>query len=296
MKRIITLMGVLGVFSAFTACSSDTPSAALEVNEFPTSVSSTAVPETTYVDPGDSTVFRDSVINNDTTIHKPVYISASSNVYDKPYMSSGEVFCWTEGCEANYPRSSSSTEQAPQSSSDVGGGAITIEVQKEDPAKVEGNKMTDVRDNKTYTVETVAGRLWMSENIKRESPTGSYCTTNGDDKDVCDLYGTFYTYAAASSYACPGGWRLPTVDEVQAAAAAKDTTWWTVGGRFKIEGDNASYGLEKEQGYIWVESNGEFNSWRIEDYTDKHTLQLQSGSASERAYNVRCIQKKEGEE
>ena len=194
-----------------------------------------------------------------------------------PYSSSSPVFCWTDECRANPPAIASSSS------------ALTIDigmsVEAQDPPTVNGNTMTDNRDGNSYKLQTVAGKLWMAENIKYKTSSGLYCEAG--EKDVCATYGGFYTYAAAQR-ACPGEWRLPTPAEVVAANEVVGHTWWTVGGRFKLDtGEKPQYGLDSEQGYLWLESDGENNAWRVEDYSEKKLEELTS--AADRAFNVRCV-------
>jgi hypothetical protein len=114
-----------------------------------------------------------------------------------------------------------------------------------------------------------------------------YCDHNGED--VCATYGGFYTYSRAQAV-CPAGWRLPTQAEAEAANLEKGHDWWTIGGRFKLtsSGESDGYGLDGEQGYLWLAAGTENNAWRVEDYSDKQIEE--ATSATDRAFNVRCVE------
>lgn len=291
MKRFITFVSFLGVFSMFLACSSKTssPEPYIEAEETSSSsVSKTKSSADTVTAPAD-TVFKDSTVNTDTVIHKQVYISSNSDDYVDPYFSSG-IFCWAEGCEVNFSSEAESSSSSKKPSSANSGG-ITIDTPSEDPPTIEGDVMTDNRDGQKYNLETLAGKKWMTENLRYKTSSGFYCNAeiDGDTTNVCETYGTFYIYSAALR-ACPGGWRLPTKEEAEAVDKVVDHEWWSFSGRFKIEGDNITYGLKEDQGYIWIRADGEFNSWRVENYNDKKVHEPQGGSATERAYNVRCVE------
>jgi hypothetical protein len=168
---------------------------------------------------------------------------------------------------------------------------IDIGMSVEQPVypKIEGDKMTDLRDNQTYKLITIGGTRWTDSNIKFKPTKGFYCE-DGEGEDVCAKYGVFYSYGAAQS-ACPSGWRLPTQAEVEAADAVQPHEWWTIGGRFKLDesGNATEYGLSDGQGYIWIVQNDSYSSWRVKDYSEdkEHAFQKSEGH---RAYNVRCVQ------
>ena len=72
--------------------------------------------------------------------------------------------------------------------------------------------LTDSRDGRTYSTIQVGNDWWMAENLKYEAGQGSYCYD--DNQTRCDFYGKLYTWAAASQ-ACPEGWHLPTLAEIE---------------------------------------------------------------------------------
>jgi hypothetical protein len=148
--------------------------------------------------------------------------------------------------------------------------------------------MVDKRDNQSYKLTRVGGLHWMEENLKYKPSKGFFCEEK-EGVDVCTKHGVFYTYSVALNI-CPTGWRLPTQAEVEAANLEKGHNWWTVGGRFKLtaNGESDGYGLEGEQGYLWLAAGGENNAWRIEHYSEKKLEE--ATSATDRAFNVRCVE------
>lgn len=292
MKKITTVLGLMGVVCFFSACSSTsddideilTPKAEIESSSSAKPApGSSAGGQPTSAEPG-KVVINDSTIVHDT-IKTQVIISSTSK-YEDPYFSSG-VFCWSKECEEKWANVSSSS--APKSSSSIAN--IEINMSSEAPVypTVTETQMIDKRDNSTYSLIRIGGVHWMTSNLKYKPKKGFFCEFDGTD--YCKTYGTYYTYSAAMS-ACPTGWRLPTVSEINAADAAQDHEWWTIGGRFKLNssGEVTDFGLAEDQGYIWIIAEGEYNSWRVKNYDGDTVHDLQGGSTTERAYNVRCVE------
>lgn len=274
MKKITALLGLVGAVGMFVACADDTVSGPTDDNAHSTYSSSS-------VDAGDNNDDLSSSSTahgtKDSVVHQTVVIVVtSSGSHEIPYSSSG-TFCWSSKCSA---------AEAPKSSSSI---SIDITMSSEAqqpqlPPIVNGNSMTDQRDNKTYKLANVAGKLWMAENINYETKNGYYCTSN-DGENICSTYGGFYSLTTAKKI-CPENWRLPTYEEFEAAfnALEDDEDFWTKGGRFKLEGGDASeFGQAKEQGYLWV-TDDSYNNVQIQSSTTHKPL-----SASDRAYNVRCV-------
>ena len=101
----------------------------------------------------------------------------------------------------------------------------------------------------------------------------------------------YYSYGVAQRV-CPQGWRLPTAEEVTAAADAKPDSWWVIGGRFKLDQDGKveAFGLDDGQGYIWIIQDGNNTSWRIKAYSGEDVEKAFQTSEGPRAYNVRCVE------
>ena len=208
MKKITTFLGCVGVVCLFSGCSSEddlgkiiTPSA--PVAEVVPSSDSKAPASS-----GNSTANSSAVLNSSSntapqsgssvmssgaavpdTVHKQVVIKSSASSYPDPYFSSG-IFCWTAECETKWAGVTSSSA-APKSSSSM---TIDIGMSVEAPVypKIEGNVMTDLRDNQTYKLVTVGSTRWMDSNLKYKPKSGVYCEHDGDD--VCATYGGFYTW------------------------------------------------------------------------------------------------------
>ncbi|MCF0221380.1 MAG: hypothetical protein HUK19_03715 [Fibrobacter sp.] len=266
----------------YTACSNDTISAPVDGDSQATLSSSSVDPDDDGEASSSATAVGKSSASGtkDSVVHQTVIItSAGSRVV--PYSSSG-TFCWTEKCEKD------AASAAPKSSSSISI-QVTMSSEAQTPPTVTETKMIDQRDQKEYKLARIAGLHWMTENLNYETKTGYYCSY-GENTGLCGKYGGFYAYATAQRI-CPEGWRLPTKAEVLAVDEVVDQDWWTIGGRFKYDNDGpTAYGLEKEQGYIWIESEDGFSSWRVEDYDEKKDHDFQgSDAAAGRAYNVRCV-------
>lgn len=76
----------------------------------------------------------------------------------------------------------------------------------------------DDRNDKTYRLETVAGKVWFKDNLNYETPN-SFCYD--DNERNCDKYGRLYLWKPALT-ACPIGWHLPTKAEMQDYAKTYD--------------------------------------------------------------------------
>jgi len=302
MKKFSAPLGILSIFaliSALSACSSDDTSPAAPAANDEEAVASSASDEDSdskdeepaSTDSKDDSSSKDESKNDSSD--KPKSSSSkvvvqkveSTSKTEDTYYSNG-VFCWTDGCEAKY---SSEAQPAPASSASTGTvAAATIDQPSEVEPTIEGNKLIDQRDQQVYNLQTISGKLWMSQNLDHYT-ANSYCEDLSTAEGACGDKGRFYLYAAAKN-ACPKGWRLPTAAEVEAANAEVELTWWPIDGRIKMNGTSPDYGLDKEQGLIWIQESDGKNSWRVENYSDKQEAEFQSGSATERAYNVRCVQ------
>lgn len=92
-------------------------------------------------------------------------------------------------------------------------GAITPGVgESEGGTNTFENVLVDERDGQTYKITKIGSQVWMAENLNYDYGDGSYCYGNNPAK--CNQYGHLYTWDAAMN-ACPGGWRLPSNDEME---------------------------------------------------------------------------------
>lgn len=309
MKRIIKIMGVLGVVSMFVACSSENTSSTDEQNADATILNSAPSNETfssssvltgPNSNPSEgpfsatsSIVVNDTIVKKDT-VHIQTIISAASD-YDDPYFSSG-IFCWTAGCEVNFPSSSSMATSSE--SDDI---IITLSSAEAEPAvppTINGSTMIDNRDNHSYPLQTVGGKLWMAQDLNYET-NASMCFDNKPEN--CDTYGRLYTYIKAS-VVCPEGWRLPNREEAQ--AAINDESFpWSYSGRCK-DGD---CNFTEEMGFHWTSATGESGDKNYDQYksdanaaviivekepdyagsNDQKFFQMDSKS---KYFSVRCVQ------
>ena len=79
----------------------------------------------------------------------------------------------------------------------------------------DGNSMTDYRDNFSYSVRKVGNLWWMMDDLAHpfftdEAYKETYCYK--DKEGVCDEIGRLYP-GEYLDYACPKGWRFPSLEE-----------------------------------------------------------------------------------
>lgn len=65
----------------------------------------------------------------------------------------------------------------------------------------------DSRDGRIYQWVKIGKKNWMAENLKFQTPTGSWVYNN--DTANLKAYGLLYDHTTAMT-ACPAGWRMPT--------------------------------------------------------------------------------------
>lgn len=149
---------------------------------------------------------------------------------------------------------------------------------------------TDNRDGELYRYVTIAGQVWMAENLSYEI-AGGFCWANVEDS--CSIYGRLYPWSQATAHKrvpsldssaiqgiCPEGWRLPTAADWDTLhrktflpgnfdTALISTSFWRFGRssdrygfRALPAGDHAPYGTDysfEGLGYwgMWWTSTGQ---------------------------------------
>lgn len=226
MKKILFLSFV-GLTTLFFGCSDD-PSPLAPPADASISSSSFIWPGVSSSNPKNgSTVSSSSVIiNKIDTIRKQEIINIPAPGVDYPNTVEEKMFCWNTGCEATVKPRSSSSKARPKSSSSEGGTPID-EPENKAPT-INGMSMTDMRDNKTYTLIQIGGKLWMAQDMNYEI-ANSECFNEKNEN--CATHGRLYTFNAAQK-ACPLGWHLPTREEAQ-AALNDESVPWSYSGRCK---------------------------------------------------------------
>ena len=156
----------------------------------------------------------------------------------------------------------------------------TKQKKEQDNPTVTEDKITDVRDGKTYKIAEFDGKLWMTENLNF-TIENSYCYDN--DEGNCEKYGRLYTWGAAKK-ACPKGWRLP-----------KDYEWDDI--LFEVDSFAGYYYVakgafyNKDKGaFFW--SGTENNAKTAFDYdinNDSKMFVKKNHSKTDVAFSVRCI-------
>lgn len=270
MKQFIAFLGIVGILSAFTACSQDDgPAAVTPANNAvvptpatsasaPTPASATAdpVPEqvassSSMMNPAiaayissSSKAKKEKVEKDPIIVRERITIDTGATTFDDPYFSSG-IFCWTDGCE-EWASSASGPDVSDNGEINMGGD-IPLPPNYDAEPVIEGLVMKDMRDTQTYTLKNIGGKLWTTN--MNFSIGGSSCY--GGDSKNCNQYGKLYTFSAAQS-ACPVGWALPSRADFEAAQSAED--FWIYGGRGGTDSEDKYIG---DMGFFWLASSEE---------------------------------------
>ena len=258
MKKIILSFILLGTSSLFWGCSDDPSPIAPAISEIGSSAS---------VAPGQSSAATTIIIGmsssaivigvRDTTKeHRTVIIPLASTIKHPDMVDDSITFCWTPGCEATVVPRSSSSKQAPSTKSSSSNGGITIETPENKAPTINGMTMTDTRDNHTYKLMQIGGKLWMAQDINYAGTT-SECYNEQESK--CSSNGRLYTFNSAQK-ACPKGWHLPTRSEAQAALDDASVPW-SYSGRCK-DGDCNFLG---DMGFHWTSGTPESNDKKFSE-------------------------------
>ena len=89
------------------------------------------------------------------------------------------------------------------------------EKQKYDPEK----QFCDPRDGQIYSYKKIGDQTWMTQNLRHAK--GGFCLQDydGNDDEVsqfsCNKYGRYYYSLERAKVACPKGWHLPKLSEVE---------------------------------------------------------------------------------
>jgi uncharacterized protein (TIGR02145 family) len=168
-------------------------------------------------------------------------------------------------------------------------------------------KFTDKRDGNIYRTITIDGTVWMAENLRYKTTSGSYYFDN--DANNSTEYGVLYEWRTAFA-SCPTGWHLPSGIEFQSLMNHLDQieSWG------KTASDPASFGIQlggmqdyegtfsemDESGYYWTSTeydkiNAEYFSYLLID--DKPVIDISrkeditdiQGTEKSNKYSVRCL-------
>lgn len=82
----------------------------------------------------------------------------------------------------------------------------------------------DTRDDQLYKKVTIGegehAQTWMAQNLNYNKVGSSWCGGGRDTEEGdCNVYGRLYTWEAANDDACPEGWHLPSIDELNRLVA-----------------------------------------------------------------------------
>ncbi|WP_290763392.1 FISUMP domain-containing protein [Fibrobacter sp. UBA4297] len=240
MKKKILSLGFIGVSTLFWACADDTSPVAPPPTSYIESSSSVFVGNSSSSAQQQTPTSSSSATAKDPTI-KHVVVTEPAPGVNYPDIYNKPVFCFTEGCEKTVTPPSSSSKAQPTSSSN--GGGITIDAPENKEPVVNGMTMTDTRDNNTYKLIQVGGKLWMAQDLNYAGAT-SECFN--EQEANCASNGRLYTFNSAQR-ACPTGWRIPTREEAQ-AALDDESIPWSYSGRCK-DGDCNFLG---DMGFHWT--------------------------------------------
>ena len=259
MKKKTLLIAVLGFTTLFFGCSGDdvpSPVGPVPIAEVSSSSIQGASPtsSSTLQQNQNSATSVQIGVRDTVEGHKTFNTQAPEIEYPDKYTEPDETFCWEAGCKANVKPRSSSSKAAPKSSSSAN--AITIDEPVNKAPTVNGMSMTDTRDNKTYKLMQIGGKLWMAQDINY-TVANSECYN--EQESNCTTNGRLYTFNAAQK-ACPLGWHIPTRAEAQAALDDASVPW-SYSGRCK-DGDCNFLG---DMGFHWTSGDPQSSDKKYND-------------------------------
>ena len=308
MKHFISLLGIVGVISAFYACSGDDAPDPIGPDDTAAATSSSSqgktsqdqssaekAPTSSDKDATRSSSSKGTKEKDSVVVTTQVTIDTGATEFDLPYSSDG-VFCWEEGCE-KWASSASGPDIPPDDSISLSSD-VPNQPNLDAPPVIEGLVMTDMRDSQKYDLQDINGTLWTKKNLDI-ALSGSNCY--GGDVNNCKSMGRLYNYEAALA-ACPAGWKLPSRADFNAAKS--DLSFWIFNGR----GKNGTDEFKGDMGFYWLADGEEFNEGEGDedncsgsacgmifvvksmDYGDGET-KFQRDSQT-KAFGVRCVQAK----
>jgi uncharacterized protein (TIGR02145 family) len=259
MKKKTLSIAILGFTALFFGCSGDDAPSPVG----PTPIAEVSSSSVQGASPASSSALQQNQ-NSATSVqigvkdtvegHKTINTQAPAVDYPDKFVEPDSTFCWDAGCKANVKPRSSSSKAAPKSSSSAN--AITIDEPVNKAPTVNGMSMTDTRDNKTYKLMQIGGKLWMAQDI-------NYAVANSEcyneQESNCTTNGRLYTYNAAQK-ACPLGWHIPTRAEAQAALDNASVPW-SYSGRCK-DGDCNFLG---DMGFHWTSGDPQSSDKKYND-------------------------------
>jgi uncharacterized protein (TIGR02145 family) len=168
-------------------------------------------------------------------------------------------------------------------------------------------KFTDTRDGNNYKVIAIAGKTWMTENLKYVGQgSGAYFD---NDPNNLPSYGMLYDWPTAMKV-CPAGWHLPTgaefrqlLDNIDNGDTKGRTKSGPVYPGFQLAGMKNYEGVfteMDESGYYWTSTeynadDAEFFSYIIMngksmvDISRKEDMPDIHGAEKTNKYSVRCV-------
>lgn len=165
--------------------------------------------------------------------------------------------------------------------------------------------MIDIRDNREYNTVQIGEQLWMTENLKYMTYSGSWC--HNDSVENCEKQGRIYDWYTAQTI-CPPGWKLPDQDDwdqlisyvgENSGDKLRSRSGWNTNNGTDNYGFNAkpaayrhdygAYTASDSYAYFWTAgSYSETTGWsRLMSYNklDVETKHLHKDNA----FSVRCL-------
>lgn len=156
--------------------------------------------------------------------------------------------------------------------------------------KQEISVLEDKRDGNRYQYIELNGLNWFSENLRFKMPE-SICVSEEDT--FCAECGQFYLLEKAFE-ACPMGWRLPTLKEVEAVIKLEKQQKASLTAALDIimcgRIDNKTVAKIGEQNTYWVDAdieNGNIEHWHI--FHDKQEVHSHNVVNAQRQFPIRCV-------